>query len=101
GRGQPAGVSRAEAGGRWGIPRRAGPTATNRIDASTENAARGPSRSRDGGIAALRLDRSKHPNCNISMKLTLQTKLLPDPDQADRLRATVERSNEAADWLAG
>ena len=35
------------------------------------------------------------------MKLTLQTRLLPDPDHAVRLKATVERFNEAADWLAG
>jgi putative transposase len=35
------------------------------------------------------------------MKLTLQTQLLPDPDQAAKLRATVERFNAAADWLAG
>jgi IS605 OrfB family transposase len=35
------------------------------------------------------------------MKLTLQTQLLPAHDQADRLKATVERFNEAADWLAG
>jgi putative transposase len=36
-----------------------------------------------------------------SVKLTLQTQLLPDPDQAARLQETVERFNEAADWLAG
>jgi predicted transposase len=35
------------------------------------------------------------------MKLTLQTQLLPDPDQAIRLRVTVEQFNEAANWLAG
>jgi IS605 OrfB family transposase len=35
------------------------------------------------------------------MRLTLQTQLLPDADQAARLKATVERFNEAADWLAG
>jgi putative transposase len=35
------------------------------------------------------------------MKLTLQTQLLPDPDQAVKLRVTVERFNEAATWLAG
>jgi putative transposase len=35
------------------------------------------------------------------MKLTLQTQLLPDADQAARLRETVERFNEAANWLAG
>jgi putative transposase len=35
------------------------------------------------------------------MKLTLQTQLLPDPDQAAQLKATVERFNEAATWLAG
>lgn len=35
------------------------------------------------------------------MKLTLQTQLLPDADQAATFKATVERFNEAADWLAG
>jgi IS605 OrfB family transposase len=35
------------------------------------------------------------------MKLTLQTQLLPERDHARRLKATVERFNEAADWLAG
>jgi putative transposase len=35
------------------------------------------------------------------MKLTLQTQLLPDADQSAKLRATVERFNEAATWLAG
>jgi putative transposase len=35
------------------------------------------------------------------MKLTLQTQLLPDADQAAKLKATVGRFNEAADWLAG
>jgi putative transposase len=35
------------------------------------------------------------------MKLTLQIQLLPDPDQSANFRATVERFNEAANWLAG
>jgi IS605 OrfB family transposase len=35
------------------------------------------------------------------MKLTLQTQLLPDADQAAKLAATVERFNAAANWLAG
>jgi IS605 OrfB family transposase len=35
------------------------------------------------------------------MKLTLQTQLLPERDHSRRLRETVERFNEAADWLAG
>jgi IS605 OrfB family transposase len=35
------------------------------------------------------------------MKLTLQTQLFPDAKQAAQLRATVERFNEAANWLAG
>ena len=34
------------------------------------------------------------------MKLTLQLQLLPDPVQAEALRTTVERFNEAATWLA-
>src|SRR4051812_14916434 len=38
---------------------------------------------------------------NGSMKLTLQTQLLPERDHAIRLKATVERFNEAANWLAG
>jgi putative transposase len=35
------------------------------------------------------------------MKLTLQTQLLPERDHADRLKETVERFNEAANWCAG
>ncbi|MBI3301243.1 MAG: transposase, partial [Deltaproteobacteria bacterium] len=35
------------------------------------------------------------------MKLALQIQLLPDDEQASLLRATVERFNEAANWLAG
>src|SRR5262249_40105781 len=38
---------------------------------------------------------------NIPMDLTLQTQLLPDADQARRLKETVERFNQAANWLAG
>lgn len=36
----------------------------------------------------------------IGMKLTLQLQLLPDATQADALRTTVERFNDAATWLA-
>jgi len=35
------------------------------------------------------------------MKLTLQTQLLPDRETTAKLKATVERFNEAATWLAG
>lgn len=35
------------------------------------------------------------------MKLTLQLQLFPDDDAGPKLRATVERFNTAADWLAG
>jgi len=35
------------------------------------------------------------------MKLTLQTQPLPDRDHSARLKATVERFNEAANWAAG
>src|SRR5499426_659830 len=35
------------------------------------------------------------------MKLTLQTQLLPDGDQAKKLSATMRAFNAAADWLAG
>jgi IS605 OrfB family transposase len=35
------------------------------------------------------------------VKLTLQTQLLPDPEQAQRLATTMEAFNAAADWLAG
>jgi putative transposase len=35
------------------------------------------------------------------MKLTVQLQLLPERDHVRRLRETVERFNEAADWLAG
>lgn len=36
-----------------------------------------------------------------SMKLMLQTQLLPNAEQAAHLKATIERFNEAAHWLAG
>ncbi len=36
----------------------------------------------------------------INMILTLQIQLLPDTDTAQKLKATVERFNEAANWLA-
>src|SRR5262245_36133869 len=36
-----------------------------------------------------------------AMKLTLQTQLLPDGDQARKLSATMRAFNAAADWLAG
>jgi predicted transposase len=35
------------------------------------------------------------------VKLTLQTQLLPDCDQAQKLSAAVRAFNAAADWLAG
>jgi putative transposase len=35
------------------------------------------------------------------MKLTVQIQLMPDRDHAERLRETIERFNEAANWLAG
>jgi len=35
------------------------------------------------------------------VRLTLQTRLLPDAEQVVKLEATVRRFNEAADWLAG
>ena len=35
------------------------------------------------------------------MKLTLQTQLMPDRENASKLKAAVERFNEAATWLAG
>jgi putative transposase len=35
------------------------------------------------------------------MNLTLQTQLLPDEPKAAKLKATVERFNEAANWVAG
>src|SRR6266508_6257780 len=34
------------------------------------------------------------------MKLTLQIQLLPDKQQADQLKSTMERFNEACSWLA-
>jgi putative transposase len=34
------------------------------------------------------------------MKLTLQTQLLPDKEQSEKLKSTVEQFNEAANWLA-
>jgi len=35
------------------------------------------------------------------VKLTLQTQLLPDGDQAKQLSATMRTFNAPADWLAG
>ena len=35
------------------------------------------------------------------MNLVVQLQLMPDADMARKLRATVERFNEAANWLAG
>lgn len=35
------------------------------------------------------------------MKLTLQTRLLPDAEAVVKLKTTIERFNEAATWLAG
>jgi IS605 OrfB family transposase len=35
------------------------------------------------------------------MKITLQIQLLPDAQQADRLKAIMERFNAAANWIAG
>ena len=37
----------------------------------------------------------------INMKLTLQTQLLPNEEQGKKLKATVERFNEATNWRAG
>jgi predicted transposase len=34
------------------------------------------------------------------MKLTLQIQLLPDNKQADQLKSTMERFNQACSWLA-
>src|SRR5215467_10291874 len=36
-----------------------------------------------------------------AVKLTLQTQLSPDGDQARKLSATMQAFNAAADWLAG
>jgi IS605 OrfB family transposase len=52
-------------------------------------------------LARLPLAFVKEKAYHDGMKLTLQTQLLPERDHAARLKATVERFNEAADWLAG
>src|SRR5207248_2020336 len=52
-----------------------------------------------GGIAALPLDGPNRSRSNVGMNLTVQTQLLPDAEQAERLKATVERFHEAANWL--
>jgi predicted transposase len=44
---------------------------------------------------------AKNTNILIGMKVTVQLQLLPDTPQADALRDTMERFNEAATWLAG
>lgn len=38
---------------------------------------------------------------NLSVDITLQVQLFPDADQAKALRGTVERFNEACNWIAG
>ncbi len=38
---------------------------------------------------------------SFCMKLTLQTQLLPTPEQANALSASIRAFNKAADWLAG
>lgn len=38
---------------------------------------------------------------NIHMKLVVQIQLMPDTEQAAKLKATVERFNEACNWAAG
>ncbi len=38
---------------------------------------------------------------NLSMDITLQIQLFPDTDQSNGLRGTVERFNEACNWIAG
>jgi putative transposase len=35
------------------------------------------------------------------MKLTVRIRLMPDAEQAERLKAMTERFNAAADWIAG
>jgi IS605 OrfB family transposase len=47
------------------------------------------------------LQLAKNANILIGMKITMQLQLLPDTNQADALRVTVERFNKAATWLAG
>ena len=44
---------------------------------------------------------NKTVNTMVGMKLTLQAQLLPDAEDAAKLKTTVERFNEAAAWLAG
>ena len=47
------------------------------------------------------LTRTAYMGTINNMKLTLQIQVLPSTDQSAALRATVERFNEAANWLAG
>jgi putative transposase len=54
-----------------------------------------------GALARLPIDLVTIKAYNQDMKLTLQTQLLPERDHSNRLKATVERFNEAANWLAG
>jgi hypothetical protein len=38
---------------------------------------------------------------NVRMKLTVRIRLMPDAEQATRLRAMIRRFNVAADWIDG
>jgi predicted transposase len=39
--------------------------------------------------------------CNARMKLIVQIQVLPDPEAARKLQASMERFNDAANWVAG
>ena len=48
----------------------------------------------------LRLTQAAELSVFLNMKLTLQIQLFPDSGDAGKLRETIERFNEAANWLA-
>src|SRR5262249_597 len=52
------------------------------------------------GIAQFACYRAHLSTQCASMKLTLQIQLLPDQEQATKLKSTIERFNQACSWLA-
>ncbi|MYF16964.1 MAG: IS200/IS605 family element transposase accessory protein TnpB [Gemmatimonadetes bacterium] len=51
-------------------------------------------------VSILSLDNTRYSDYSFTMKLTLQIQLLPDTGTAQKLKATIERFNEATNWLA-
>ena len=85
------------------LPRRLGQLQLLRDSACESRGVRqgSPRPSGVGGIAAPAIVYVIGIVYDKGVKLTLQTQLLPERDHAAKLKATVERFNEAANWAAG